>query len=59
MQAEREVEMRTRDGVILRSDVFRPDRGSGPYPAILVRTPYDKRGNEHNLSCPGCPTERG
>ena len=46
MQVERDVEMRARDGVILRADIFRPARGDGPFPAILVRTPYDKRGNE-------------
>ncbi|MBV9256277.1 MAG: CocE/NonD family hydrolase, partial [Actinobacteria bacterium] len=35
------VEMRTRDGVVLRSDVYRPD-GDAPVPAILLRTPYNK-----------------
>jgi uncharacterized protein len=34
--------MRTRDGVVLRADVWRPS-GRGPFPVLLVRTPYDKR----------------
>lgn len=34
--------MATRDGTILRSDIFRP-RTSGTAPALLFRTPYDKK----------------
>lgn len=30
-----------RDGVVLRADVHRPDRG-GPYPVLVMRTPYGK-----------------
>jgi hypothetical protein len=30
-----------RDGVVLRADVLRPE-GPGPFPAILIRTPYGK-----------------
>jgi len=30
-----------RDGVVLRANVYRPS-GLGPWPALLVRTPYDK-----------------
>ena len=30
-----------RDGVTLYADVYRP-QGSGPFPVILQRTPYDK-----------------
>ena len=30
-----------RDGVVLRADVHRPDRG-GPYPVLVWRTPYGK-----------------
>ena len=33
--------MVTRDGVVLRSDVYRP-AGSGQYPVLLQRTPYNK-----------------
>jgi predicted acyl esterase len=32
-----------RDGVQLATDVYLPD-GSGPFPAVLVRLPYDKNG---------------
>jgi len=32
--------MKTRDGVVLRADVYRPVT-DGPVPAILLRTPYD------------------
>jgi putative CocE/NonD family hydrolase len=43
MKMERNVEMHTRDGVTLRSDVYRPD-GTGPFPVLMVRTPYGKQG---------------
>lgn len=36
------VEMKTRDGVKLSADVYRP-KGDGKYPVILLRTPYNKR----------------
>ena len=38
---DRSVEMKTRDGVILRADVYRP-AAEGKYPVLLTRTPYDK-----------------
>ena len=38
---ENDVAVRMRDGVVLRANVFRPDRG-GPYPVLLLRTPYGK-----------------
>ena len=38
---ENNVPMETRDGTILRSDVYRPDDASR-HPAIIVRTPYNK-----------------
>jgi uncharacterized protein len=38
---ERDVAVPMRDGVILRANVFRPDR-AGPYPVLVVRTPYGK-----------------
>ncbi|HWT65237.1 MAG TPA: CocE/NonD family hydrolase [Terracidiphilus sp.] len=38
---ERGVAMKTRDGVVLRADVYRP-AGDGPFPVLLQRTPYDK-----------------
>ena len=30
-----------RDGVTLSADLYLPPAGSGPWPAILLRTPYD------------------
>ena len=33
------VEVKMRDGVILRGDIFRPD-GEGKFPVLLQRTPY-------------------
>ena len=36
-----DVPVRMRDGVVLRANVFRPDRG-GPYPVLFLRTPYGK-----------------
>lgn len=38
---ERDVAVPMRDGVILRANIFRPDRG-GPYPVLVMRTPYGK-----------------
>jgi putative CocE/NonD family hydrolase len=35
------VPMKTRDGVTLYSDIYRP-RADGTFPVILMRTPYDK-----------------
>ncbi len=45
MQEERDVAVPMRDGVILRADVFRPD-GEGPWPVLVLRTPYDKHGQK-------------
>jgi putative CocE/NonD family hydrolase len=38
---ERNVAMKTRDGVTLYADIFRP-KADGPFPVLLQRTPYDK-----------------
>jgi putative CocE/NonD family hydrolase len=38
---EKNVPMKTRDGVTLRADIYRP-AGEGPFYVLLVRTPYDK-----------------
>jgi putative CocE/NonD family hydrolase len=43
MLIERDVPMRTRDGLTLRADVYRPD-AAGRHPVLLSRLPYDKRG---------------
>jgi putative CocE/NonD family hydrolase len=40
---DRGVAMKTRDGVTLRADVYRP-AAEGTYPVLLTRTPYDKNG---------------
>ncbi|MEZ2389690.1 CocE/NonD family hydrolase [bacterium RCC_150] len=37
-----DVEAPMRDGTVLRADTYMP-AGEGPFPVILVRTPYDKR----------------
>ena len=38
---ERDVDSRMRDGVVLRADIYHP-LGSGIYPVLLCRTPYNK-----------------
>ena len=38
---ERDLMVPARDGVVLATDVYRPD-GPGPFPVLLERTPYDK-----------------
>jgi len=38
---ERNVPMKTRDGVTLRADIYRP-AGDGAFPVLLQRTPYNK-----------------
>ena len=40
---EKDVEIRIRDGIILRADIFRPAE-SGPVPALLPYSPYGKSG---------------
>ena len=40
---QRNVEMKTRDGVTLKADVYRP-AGDGTFPVLLQRTPYNKDG---------------
>jgi putative CocE/NonD family hydrolase len=43
MSAPTEIMVAMRDGVQLATDVYLPP-GSGPFPVLLERTPYDKRG---------------
>jgi predicted acyl esterase len=41
------------DGVKLATDVYLPQKGTAPYPTILIRTPYNKDGSRNiaaNLS---------
>src|SRR2546422_2207977 len=40
---ERGVTMKTRDGVTLRADIYRP-KSEGKFPVLLERTPYNKAG---------------
>ena len=44
---EKNVPMRTRDGVTLRADVLRPD-APGRFPVLLSRTPYGKDSAANN-----------
>lgn len=41
VKLEQHLPMRTRDGITLYADVYRPD-ADGRFPVLLVRTPYDK-----------------
>src|SRR5262249_7697220 len=41
IQLEKDVAMRTRDGVVLRADVYRPGL-DGKFPVLLQRNPYNK-----------------
>ncbi len=41
MVFERNVAMKTRDGVTLKADIYRP-AGEGTFPVLLQRTPYNK-----------------
>jgi uncharacterized protein len=52
---ERNVAMKTRDGVTLHADVYRP-QADGKYPVLLQRTPYDKNNASsfaHNAAAHG------
>jgi len=42
MRIDFDVEIPMRDGTLLRCDIYRP-AGDAPVPALLTRTPYDKR----------------
>jgi putative CocE/NonD family hydrolase len=44
---ETDVPCRVQDGTTLRADVYRP-RGEGPFPVILMRTPYSKTHAQAN-----------
>lgn len=41
VHVDRAVEMKTRDGIVLRADIYRPS-SEGRFPVLLERTPYDK-----------------
>jgi putative CocE/NonD family hydrolase len=55
---EKEVPAGMRDGVTLCSDVYRPD-ARGKFPAILIRTPYNKNSYGEYSSFPAYAAERG
>jgi len=55
-QADAAVPMR--DGVLLRADILRP-AGSGPFPALLCRTPYGKDTDPDELRFARRAVERG
>lgn len=42
---ERNVQIKMRDGVVLRADTFRP-KVEGKFPVLLERTPYNKQGGD-------------
>lgn len=48
---ERDVAMTMRDGAKLRADIYTPV-GSGPYPVLLMRSPYDKSVSEFESLLP-------
>lgn len=56
VQVEFDVPARMRDGVVLRADVYRP-AGNGPWPTLVVRTPYNKGGAADNVWNGFSPTE--
>jgi putative CocE/NonD family hydrolase len=41
---QQNVPMKTRDGVTLHADIYRP-QAEGKFPVLLTRTPYNKTGN--------------
>src|ERR1700745_2395500 len=44
---ERDLMVPARDGVLLATDLYRPD-GPGPFPVLLERTPYGKSAASHS-----------
>jgi len=54
---ETDLEATMRDGTVLRSDVYRPEK-QGPFPVLLCRTPYDK-GAEKQVDIGPKLAERG
>lgn len=55
----RDQAMRTRDGVVLRADIWRPVAG-GRFPVLLLRTPYDKtQASTINYAHPAWYARRG
>lgn len=44
---QRDVLVAMRDGIRLATDIYTPAGIDGPFPVLLERTPYDKRGTNH------------
>ena len=57
MRVERDIMIRARDGVALATDVYLPE-GSGPFPVLLERTPYDKSVPSRSERTAAVPTPR-
>src|SRR3954447_131338 len=54
---ERDLMVPARDGIMLATDIYRPD-GSGPFPVLLERTPYDKSAPSRSEITAANPTPR-
>lgn len=48
VQAEADVKVRMRDGVLLSADVYRP-QAEGRFPVLLERTPYDRHDPQRGI----------
>ena len=55
---EHDVAVPMRDGVVLRSDVWRP-QGRGPFPVLVYRTPYGKTAAQGDYTTFGKAVQRG
>ncbi len=60
LRMEHDLEMRARDGVVLRADIIRPDI-QAKVPAIVARTPYEKTNTllTHRYLPPVLAAQRG
>jgi putative CocE/NonD family hydrolase len=54
---DRDVMVPARDGVLLATDIYRPD-GAGPFAVLLERTPYDKSAPSRSERTAGLATPR-
>ena len=55
---QRDVMVAMRDGIRLATDIYTPAGIDGPFPVLLERTPYDKRGTNHADRSLADPTPR-
>lgn len=58
VKVERGVEVKMRDGVILRGDMYRPDT-EGKFPVLLQRTPYRRASWGNNIGLAQRAASRG